>query len=117
MKVSIKDLDDCLVINVAISKYDQAIQDYGAEESDYLTGTVCRTERGLFGNLGSMHSAVFEYEGHVERLAFSAVLTGTKQTAGDIACRLSWRITAVKAWAAACRLEDSRRGQMYEDSF
>jgi len=117
MKVSIKEVNDCLVINAAISKFDQDIQDYGSVESDYLTGTICRSERGLFGCLGSVHTVEFEYEGHVELLAFSAVLTGRNQTAADIACRLSWRITAVKAWAAACQSENWRRGMMYEDSF
>lgn len=117
MKISIKVVDGCLVINAAISKYDQDIQDYGAEESDFLTGTVSRGERGLFGNLGNLHSAVFEYEGHVERLAFSAVLTGRQQTAGDIANRLAWRIKNVEAWVSSCQNEDYRRGLMYEDSF
>src|SRR5574337_1203282 len=117
MKVSIKVVDGCLAINAAISKYDQDIQDYGAEESDFLTGTVSRGERGLFGNLGSLHSAVFEYEGHVERLAFSAVLTGREQTAGDIAYRLTLRIKAVEAWVTGWQNEDYRRGLMYEDSF
>ena len=117
MKVSIKVVDCCLVINAAINKFNQDIQDYGAEESDFLTRTVCRGERGLFGNLGSLHSAVFEYEGHVERLAFSAVLTGREQTAGDIAYRLTLRIKVVQAWVSGCLEEDYRRGLMYEDSF
>lgn len=117
MKVSIKEVGGSLVIKAQISKYDQYLNDYGTEESDFLTNTVCRSDRGLFGSLGSIHSAVFEYEGHVERLAFSAVLTGRDQTAGDIAYRLALRIKVVEAWVSGLQNEDYRRGLMHEDSF
>ena len=117
MRVTVKFVDGYKAINLQMATFDQDIQDYGSEESDYMTGTICHGERGMFGGLGYCHSAEFEYKGFVERLAFIPVLTDKHQTAGDIAARIMMRISLVEQWRKLCDAEESRRGLVYDDSF